>query len=235
MKKYLFFMSIIACVLYSCNIDEEQNFTEASHESELTNLKEYSLLVEPDFPNVAIESIGNLTRSNMEDSTQLFRSRVSKETTYNDPALISRKESSIVSMTGYGYTNTSIALNMAKCYYRSNSPIMLGVGLAGGTYFVEVVRVTKTLYSYRAGDIIIPTPPIADDKDMGTQYDGYFETTLGWTSNEVLESGDGVFIGTTHLIHFLYTMSGAQLDKYYPCCPDSLVWRYSSMEMNNGN
>lgn len=52
-------------------------------------------------PNTSIESIVNLTRSNMEESMRLFRSRVSKELPYVVPALASSNGSSIVSMTGY--------------------------------------------------------------------------------------------------------------------------------------
>lgn len=132
-------------------------------------------------------------------------------------------------MLGYGYTSTSIAAVRTRYYYSSTSSITREVGLPGGTYFVEVVKVTKTLPSYRAGDIIAPCTPVASDRDMGTRTCGFSETTLGWTTDETIEDGDMSFVGATYLIHFLYTVGGAQLDKYYPCRPENIVWRYKSI------
>jgi len=142
---------------------------------------------------------------------------------------VSESSNSIVEMTGYGYTTTSIAAAKTKCSYKSTSPIIVGVGLAGGLYFVEVIKVTKTLSSYRKGDIINPNVQVADDKDTGTKSCGFYETAVGWNASEVIEDGDKVFVGTTYLIHFLYAIGGATIDKYYPCRPENLVWKYESI------
>ena len=131
-------------------------------------------------------------------------------------------------MVGYGYTNKSIASYKTKIRYNSTSPVVIGAGLPGGIYFVEIIKVTKTLYSYRAHDTIDPTDPDPEKKDMGLKESGYSETDLGWYSSETHENGDKEFHGTTYLIHFLYDLSGAQLDRYYPCRPESLAWKYTS-------
>lgn len=131
-------------------------------------------------------------------------------------------------MVGYGYTNKSIASYKTKIRYNSTSPVVIGAGLPGGIHFVEIIKVTKTLYSYRAHYTIDPTDPDPEKKDMGLKESGYSETDLGWYSSETHENGDKEFHGTTYLIHFLYDLSGAQLDRYYPCRPESLVWKYTS-------
>ena len=58
-------------------------------------------------------------------------------------------------MVGYGYTSKSVSSGKTKVNYSSTSPIVIGAGLPGGTYFVEIIAVTKTLNSYRAEDLII--------------------------------------------------------------------------------
>ena len=50
-------------------------------------------------------------------------------------------------MVGYGYTNKSIASYKTKIRYNSTSPVVIGAGLPGGIYFVEIIKDTKTLYS----------------------------------------------------------------------------------------
>ncbi len=131
-------------------------------------------------------------------------------------------------MVGYGYTNKSIASYKTKIRYNSTSPVVIGAGLPGGIYFVEIIKVTKTLNSYRAEDFIIPKKPNPEKKDMGLITADYFAEKLGWYSDEPQEDGDKIFNGTTYLIHFLYDLSGAQLDRYYPCRPEDLVWNYTS-------
>ena len=131
-------------------------------------------------------------------------------------------------MVGYGYTSKSVSSGKTKVNYSSTSPIVIGAGLPGGTYFVEIIAVTKTLNSCRAEDLIIPKKPNPEKKDMGLFTAGYFAKKLGWYSDEPQEDGDKIFNGTTYLIHFLYDLSGAQLDRYYPCRPENLVWNYTS-------
>lgn len=70
-------------------------------------------------------------------------------------------------MVGYGYTSKSIASYKTKIIYNSTSPVVIGAGLPGGIYFVEIIKVTKTLNSYRAEDLIIPKKPNPEKKDMG--------------------------------------------------------------------
>lgn len=139
-------------------------------------------------------------------------------------------ESDIMLMMGYGYSNTDIAGGKTRVAYSSDNPIVVGAGLPGGTYFVEILRVTKNLSSYRAGDLILPSTPDPEKKDMGVSSAGYFISTLGWVPSEMRESGDKSFYGTTYLIHFLYDLGGAQVDRYYPCHPEDLVWNYSSIK-----
>ena len=76
-------------------------------------------------------------------------------------------------MVGYGYTNKSIASYKTKIRYNSTSPVVIGAGLPGGIYFVEIIKVTKTLYPYRAHDSIYPTDPDPEKKDMGLKESKY--------------------------------------------------------------
>lgn len=234
MKKCIFLSGIFAlCFLASCNGDQDV-IQMQSTENISVSLSECAFLSE----DSQVKSVKAYTSElTIPKDSDIYATR----SVINDTLPIRRavaaniNGNSIVEMTGYGYSTTSIAAAKTKCYYRSSSPIMLGVGLAGGYYFVEILKVKKTLSSYRAGDLINPVAPIADNKDMGTKECGFFETTLGWAPDEIIENGDQSFAGTTYLIHFLYTLGGAQLDKYYPCRPENLVWNYESILLNVTN
>lgn len=158
-------------------------------------------------------------------------SSLSKDFANTRSSTLSTQEDNIITMTDYGYTHMSVSGYKAKTSYKNMHPVVLGVGMPGGIYIVEVLCVTKELNSYRANDLILPTAPIAEDKDMGLASSGYYKTEKGWTSNEVIENGDKKFIGTTYLIHFISTLGGTQLDKYYPCRPENLVWKYISRKL----
>lgn len=138
---------------------------------------------------------------------------------------------SSVTMQGTGYTTTKVAAGKMKCAYPGSSPIITSVGLGGGYYFVEVLLVNKTLYSNKPGDMVSPIASNADDKNMGLKTCGYFTTEVGWTPSEIPENGDSVFNGQTYLIHFMYNLKGEKLDKYYPCRPENIVWKYNSVAL----
>lgn len=209
MKKRHFFAAVITvCLFASCNSDEE--YQQRVSTSKLSQ-SDY-ITSDADIPY---------------DAT----SALSKDFAKTRSSSLSTQEEDTIHMTDYGYTNMNVSGYKTKASYKSMHPVVLGVGLPGGIYIVEVKCVTKELYSYRANDLILPTAPIAENKDMGLTSSGYFNSDKGWTSSEVIENGDKKFIGTTYLIHFISTLGGAQLDKYYPCRPEELVWRYISRKL----
>ena len=204
-KRVTLIIIIAACIFTSCNSSDVEEIQQKETTSQLSQSNERI-----SHPNPTLSK-------NMAKTRELPNSL---------------QEDNNVAMTDYGYTQISLAGKAARILYKHMDPIVLGAGLPGGIYFVEIQCVTKELSSYRAGDIIIPTTSNKENKDMGLIRAGYFYTTLGWSPNEIIESGDKKFIGTTYLIHFVRTTGGAQLDHYYPCRPEKIVWRYTSKKIN---
>lgn len=135
-----------------------------------------------------------------------------------------------VPMQATSYTTTFIAAGKAKCAYKgSESPQTLALGLGAGVYFVEVIGVKKALNTNHPKDIINPSPTTLTDKNMGLKTCGYFANDSGWNTEEVMDDGDGIVNGVTYIIHFMYTLDGRSINKYYPCKPENLVWNYSSI------
>lgn len=193
---------ILSLALIGCS--EDSNLDIHTQKSEQAEAQEVS-------PYTRSLSFSNATRSSDGISTTAYETHAFQET---------------------GYDNTFIAAGLAKCAYKGiESPQTRALGLGAGVYFVEVIGVNKTLKTYKAKDIINPTEASLDDKNMGLKTSGYYKNDPGWNTDEVMENGDGVFTGTTYLIHFKYDMSGRTIDQYYPCKPEKLVWKYTSITL----
>lgn len=137
-----------------------------------------------------------------------------------------------VPMQATGYTTTFIAAGKAKCTYKgSESPQTLALGLGAGVYFVEVIGVKKSLNTNHPKDIINPSPTTLTDKNMGLKTCGYYTNDSGWNTEEVMDDGDGIVNGVTYIIHFMYTLDGKSINKYYPCKPENLIWNYTSITL----
>lgn len=235
MKKVLILLGCFSLfALFSCSKDMDEFETNVSSTKYVSSTNEELLSSEVSgtsiitneslfFDNIPQAKYNQINSDNVFRSGQDIYTRSSNNNSYN------------ITMTANGYSNITIAAVKTKCLYNSSSPIVQCVGLAGGIYFVEVVKVNKNLSTNKAGDIVNPITPNTEDKDMGTKTCGFFETTIGWTADGVIETGDKSFIGTTYLIHFLYTMGGAKIDRYYPCRPEDIVWKYQSIEYDLSN
>lgn len=56
---------------------------------------------------------------------------------------------------------------------------------------------------------------------------------VGWKTDENPENGDMLFFGKTYLVHVISTYGGVPIDRYYPCSPQDLMWRYVSKHRVN--
>lgn len=176
-----------------------------------------------DFTNVTVQEQVRLNSDYEKDNFGTNPTRSSSVSSYSYDA---------VSMRATGYTSTFVAAGKAKCSYKgSESPQTLALGLGAGVYFVEVIGVKKALYTNHPKDIINPSATTLADKNMGLKTCSYYANDSGWNTEEVMDDGDGIVNGITYIIHFMYTLDGRSINKYYPCKPENLVWNYTSITL----
>jgi len=134
-------------------------------------------------------------------------------------------------LTASGYDIMLTIRDNTRFAFGSNSSSILNtVGLPTGTYIIKVYEIRKKLNSSRPGDDITPLNYSLSTKDMGTKTANPYSVSavIGWNTLENTEDGDGEFYGSTYLLYFVSTLAGQTINRYYPCNPEKLVWKYKS-------
>lgn len=133
-------------------------------------------------------------------------------------------------MSDVGYDRTAYSLHNKKIQLTNkySGEALRTLGLPQDIYIVDVLRVYKTLSSYKPGARILPTDPDASLNNMGKKTDNPYNDSAvrGWVSEENQDDGDGVFEGFTYILKIITNVGGMSINKYFPCAPEDLVWNY---------
>lgn len=101
-----------------------------------------------------------------------------------------------------------------------------------GIYIGEAVLVQKKLHCSPGLYIVPPSVTTAYQSGVGFSNANVFSSSkkYGWTQESDENGNDGDFIGSTYLVRLRYNAVGQQINAYYPCRPENLVWKYKTIE-----
>lgn len=217
MKHYLF---LLVFFLVACSSDDE--YIESNSSCKIPP-KGYAVSMS----NGNVVCVDPLTFNGINEQSDLETYMCQNQ---NSPrVLVTYDETELVDS---GYTDKSRAQSPITMTLNTGSPIRQYLGLAPGTYIYEIVLVRKRLSVATARDNIDVISPNEDNHDMGTQ-NAAINGVVGWKTDENPENGDMLFFGKTYLVHVISTYGGVPIDRYYPCSPQDLMWRYVSKHRVN--
>ena len=216
MKRILSYLFLSSCLFLSCNTDESDELL-LSANVKVENADDVSMFDTGNEQVVIPDSVAFF-------NTIMPLAAVEKKSEIS-PYVYDYKVMSDIGYDRIEYSMHNQTINLTNKY---SGEALRTLGLPQSIYIVDVLRVYKTLSSYKPKAKILPKDPDASLNDMGKKTDNPYNDNAvrGWIPGEYQDDGDGVFEGVTYVLKIITTTAGMSINKYFPCAPEDLVWNY---------